>query len=249
MFPREHFRHYFNQLPSNNSTLKSALVGALIGSAATFVLLLLHDFIKSIKERRSTHLNSLVKLQVELLLDGETINENLQAIPDFIESLKRLVPYLHVLGTFGINLDHLQELHNLDLNNHILTYQIHTRKLNKDVSATQRNYDELKAGLLSGDVKRQKMFADNAPQFIKWLDQLVVALKLHLKELDRLSAEVRLHLQKDASWVRRQKMKFLKNPKLNEYEIKAEIKKVHIERDQSEQEDKDRVSKIRKTDK
>lgn len=247
---REHFfYHTVKHLPApaDNSALKGALLGALIGSAATFIFLLLHDFIKSIKERRTTHLNSLVKLQVELLLDGETINENLQAIPDFIESLKELRPYLHVLGTFDINLDHLQELHNLELNNHILTYQIHTRKLNKDINATQKNYDELKAGLLSGDDKRKQLFIANAPQFIKWLTQLVEALKLHLEELDRLEAEVRLHLQKDMSWLRKKKMKFLKNPKLTENEIKAEVEKIHTERDESEQEDMERVTRIKKS--
>jgi hypothetical protein len=248
MYYRGYLHHGVSQLPTDNSALKGALLGALIGAVATFVFLLFHDFIKSIKEKRSTHLNSLVKLQVELLLDGETINENLYAIPDFIESLKKNMPYLQVLGTFDINLDHLQELHNVDLNNNILTYQIHTRKLNKDISATQRNYDELKAGLLSGDDKRQKMFVDNAPQFIAWLQQLASALKVHLTELDALEAEVRLHLKKDPSWLRKQKMKFLKNPELTEDEIKAEIEIVSKERDQSEEEDKERISKMKEHD-
>lgn len=240
MFPREYLHHGISRLPADNSAAKVAILAALLASLATFIFLLLAEFIKSVKERRTTHLNSLVTLQVELVLDSEAINENLQIIPDFIESLKQHRPFLHVLGTFDVNLSHFQELHNLEISNHLLTYQIHIRKLNKDISATQKNYDELKSGLVSGDDKRKKLFVDNAPQFTTWLEQLSEGLKTQLQEQTRLEAEVRMHIKKDPSWLRKQKMKLLKNPDVTEKEIQAEVKKVLDERDSSELEDKER---------
>lgn len=242
MFPREHFHYVVTSSQHGSSSSKVAILVALLASLATFIFLLLAEFIRSIKERRTTHLNSLVTLQVELVLDSEAINENLRIIPDFIESLRQHRPFLHVLGTFDVNLSHFQELHNLEVSNNLLTYQIHIRKLNKDISATQKNYDELKSGLISGDAKRQKLFIDNAPQFITWLEQLSEGLKTQLKEQTRLEAEIRMHIKKDPSWLRKQKMKFLRNPGVTDREIQAEIEKILRERDDSEKEDTDRAA-------
>jgi hypothetical protein len=117
--------------------------------------------------------------------------------------------------------------------------------MNKDIYAVQQSYDDLKRGLLSGDDKRVKAFVANAPQYIQWLQKLDVALKVHKEELDRLAAKVRLHLEKDPSWLRKQKLKLMPNPELSEEEIQAEIDLLHREEEASATEDQSRINRMK----
>jgi hypothetical protein len=230
---------------ATHEAITAAFIGAVFGSLSSFLLILLHDFLRSLKERQTIHLNSMVKLETELQIDAEVLYDNLYMIPQFMESLTQLRPFLHTLDTFTINTDHFQAIHSLTLKNHLLAYQSHTRKLNKDIAALCDNYRRLRDGYVSGTDKEKQIFVANAPQFINWLKELDAALTVHLEELNTLTAEDRLRIRKDTSWLRKAKLRLLRRAELAQEEIDLETKQVAKERDKSAEEDRDRIEKIK----
>ncbi|MEK7626506.1 MAG: hypothetical protein AAB423_04140 [Patescibacteria group bacterium] len=225
----------------------AALVGGFFGALMTFVFSRIGDFLKSVREGKKEHHNSLIKLERLLLEHGAIVNDNIYLVTPFMEAINRGNLYWSRLSTLPIDKDIDLKLQNIDLINAFVTYQDNVRRINDDISSLQFGYSKLETAYISGDID-QKTYTINA----NYLSEQFLAIDVFLKnllndELIEISSLLRVHIKKSStSFSQRIRRFFLKTESPQRDEIDEEKDGIKREIEESRKISKNKLKDIEK---
>lgn len=164
------------QFTDTEKQVYGSLASAIIGALIAFGLVIVRERVGRIRRRKALHYTTLVKLNRVLSLHANRIKENIFILPKAAESLREGHVYFNILRPIDINTDMLVDLHNLRLENALMTYFDALAKDNDDINNLQTAMDLLKNALLN-DTLSEENYHENGKYLAEKLELLSNRMK------------------------------------------------------------------------
>lgn len=238
--------HWIQSLFSNE-----VFLGAFWGAVSVFVferIISLARYYGGILDRKKQHLNSLQKLEVELVRSGEIINDDIYIIENKIKAISELKVYFTETDQIPCSQEYFQELLSLQLINDLNEYQLTVRKVNSDMKHLDSAYEKIRDSFIS--TENFDFYKANSEFLTSNYSLILLYLKNLMKDLKMLLAKVRVVSRKDRPLLVRLKGSFtvsrsLENTKSEEIEV--EIERIDREVLANKEESKLKIDSIKKS--
>lgn len=178
----------------------AAAIGALLGAAAAFLLVIIRDSYRRIASRKAHHYTALVILDGDIFSHERILKNNIQIINLFIRSLKRGSLYWTVMQTIEFDASRVNDLHNIKLIVAFEEYKDLIRQHNADVTNIGSTYKLLEEAYISGKISEEN-FKDNCSYIASKLqDDMLGFMEELLLVIIMLKSMVKQLIKDDLTW-------------------------------------------------
>lgn len=204
-----------------------SIAGTVLGALLAFLLVVGRDRFSAISSRKKKHYDTLVKLNRQLQIQAVNIQDNLYILPLFSESLKRGEVYYNPLRRVEFDRNIMIDLHNLELENTLMTYYDHLSHDSDDYENLQKAFDSLKDAYLNGALSTAN-YESNVAELAVKMDMLFSRVLKDTLELNATSlASVNKLLDKDQTLGMKFDHWVVGQNKLSDKDIKVEASKIY----------------------